>query len=59
MVTISRAHYRESLTKQLGKDDITFSDESLFTFALVIGVPKGRVWQSAVSNKLRDVSGIF
>ena len=69
-INTSRAHYREDLyegsivwsteknsngtTKKV--DDIVFSKENLFTFALVIGVPKGRVWQAAVSNELIEDS---
>ena len=44
------------MAKALGTDDITFSDDSLFTFALVVGIPKGRIWHSAVSDlTLRDM----
>ena len=38
------------LADALDKDDITFSEDPLFTFALVVGVPKGRIWHSAVSD---------
>ena len=66
-INISRAHYREDLFwglgyidertgKRVGVDDIVFSKENLFTFDLVIGVPKGRVWQAAVSNELIEDS---
>ena len=43
-----RGKYQEHM-EQNGITDIKFAKGNLFTFALIIGVPRGRVWQGSVS----------